>query len=134
MMQFWSDESGVLVSAEIVLLCTIVVLGLVVGLVEFQSSIVAELEDLASAFGNFDQSYKTSGFVSIGSGRFVGRAVIARTFGAAYADLPDNCDCDTVHITCNDGGEKNSLVLCNGVGTGGNAAFRGTGFSGGFAR
>ena len=124
-MQFWSDESGVLVSAEIVLLCTIVVLGLVVGLVEFQSSIVAELEDLASAFGNFDQSYKTSGFVSIGSGRFAGKGVKARTFGAAYADLPDNCDCDTVHITCNDGGEKNSLVLCNGVETG---------FSGGFAR
>ncbi|MGV2340348.1 MAG UNVERIFIED_CONTAM: hypothetical protein LVR18_42290 [Planctomycetaceae bacterium] len=37
---------------------------MVVGLAELQSAIVGELSDVASAFGNVDQSYSTSGYVS----------------------------------------------------------------------
>ena len=51
--KFWNDEAGVIVSAEIVLVATILVLGLIVGLAELQSSIVAELSDLASATIHF---------------------------------------------------------------------------------
>ncbi len=46
----WNDESGVILSAEIVLIGTILVLGMIVGLVELQCAIVAELSDLSSAF------------------------------------------------------------------------------------
>ena len=53
----WNDESGVILSAELVLVCTILVLGLLVGMVELQCAIVGELSDLASAFGNLNQSY-----------------------------------------------------------------------------
>jgi len=98
----WNDEAGVILSAELVLIGTILVLGMIVGLVELQCSIVAELSDLSSAFGNLNQSYQISGFASSkGGGQFK-----ARTYGAAYNDSRDTCDCDNnMSIVCNDPGE-----------------------------
>ena len=98
----WNDENGVILSAELVLIGTILVLGMIVGLVELQCSIVAELSDLSSAFGNLDQSYQVSGFASYkGNGR-----TKARTHGASYNDVADTCDCDeNMSIICNDPGE-----------------------------
>ena len=99
----WNDECGVILSAELVLIATILVLGMVVGLVELQCSIVAELSDLSSAFGNLDQSYQVSGFASYKSG---GRTK-ARTHGASYRDFADTCDCDgNLSIICSDPGER----------------------------
>jgi hypothetical protein len=98
----WNDEAGVILSAELVLISTILVLGLLTGLVELQCSIVAELSDLSSAFGNLDQSYNISGFgASKGGNQFK-----ARTHGAAYTDRADVCDCDAnLSIICTDPGE-----------------------------
>jgi hypothetical protein len=101
--KLWNDEAGVILSAELVLVGTILVLGMIVGLVELQCALVAELSDLSSAFGNLDQSYQVSGFASYksGSGRFK-----ARTYGASYSDQADVCDCDrNMTIVCNDNGE-----------------------------
>lgn len=98
----WNDECGVILSAELVLIATVLVLGMIVGLVELQCSIVAELSDLSSAFGNLDQSYQVSGFASYKSS---GRTK-ARTNGASYSDRADICDCDgNMSIICNDPGE-----------------------------
>ena len=99
----WHDESGVILSAELVLVCTILVLGLLVGMVELQCAIVGELSDLSSAFGNLNQSYNLSGFSSSkGAGQFS-----ARTYGAGYQDRADTCDCDAnLTIICSDAGEK----------------------------
>jgi len=98
----WNDEAGVILSAELVLVSTILVLGMIVGLVELQCSIVSELSDLSSAFGNLSQSYQLSGFASEkGEGQYK-----ARTYGAAYTDNADTCDCDhNMSIMCNDPGE-----------------------------
>lgn len=98
----WNDESGVILSAEIVLVGTILVLGMIVGLVELQCAVIGELSDLASAIGNFDQSFQLSGFASSkGGGRFK-----ARTYGASYTDNADTGDCDqNLSIICNDPGE-----------------------------
>ncbi len=99
----WNDESGVILSAEIVLIGTILVLGMIVGMVELQCAVVAELSDLSSAFGNFNQSFQTSGFGSI---KGYGGWFKARTYGAAYRDFADMCDCDqNMSIVCNDPGE-----------------------------
>lgn len=99
----WNDEAGVILSAELVLISTILVLGLLTGLVELQCSIVAELSDLSSAFGNLDQSYNISGFASSKGGK----ENKARTYGAAYTDQPDVGDCDAnLTIVCTDVGEK----------------------------
>ena len=100
----WNDESGVILSAEIVLIGTILVLGMIVGLVELQCAIVAELSDISSAIGNLDQSYMVSGMASMkGHGRWK-----ARTYGASYPDVADTCDCDfNLTLVCNDNGEVN---------------------------
>ena len=98
----WNDESGVILSAEIVLVGTILVLGMIVGLVELQCTVIGELSDLSSAFGNLDQSYQISGFASSKGGN----QFKARTFGARYTDRPDTCDCDNnLVIVCTDPGE-----------------------------
>ena len=100
---FLNDENGVIVSAEIVLVATILVLGMVVGLAELQSAIVGELSDVASAFGNVDQSFSTSGFISYKASG----GVKSRTYGASYYDNVDVCDCDSnLEIVCDDAGEK----------------------------
>ena len=106
MKTLWNDESGVILSAELVLISTILVLGMVAGLVELQCAVVAELSDLSSAFGNLDQSYQTSGFISNKNGTVCESK--ARTKGAAYRDNKDTCDCDgNFAIICADGGEEN---------------------------
>ena len=100
----WNDEAGVILSAELVLIGTILVLGMIVGLVELQCAVVAELSDLSSAFGNLSQSYETSGFQSLKVGS--ANDVKARTYGAAYSDKADACDCDAnFSIVCDDAGE-----------------------------
>jgi hypothetical protein len=102
MKTLWNDEAGVILSAELVLIGTILVLGMIVGLVELQCSIVAELSDLSSAFGNLNQSYTISGFGSSKGGK----QFKARTYGASYTDCADTCDCDqNLSIICNDPGE-----------------------------
>ncbi|MBL8811060.1 MAG: hypothetical protein JNM43_12860 [Planctomycetaceae bacterium] len=98
----WNDETGVILSAELVLIGTILVIGMIVGLVELQCAVVAELSDLSSAIGNLDQSYQVSGMASF---KQDGRTK-ARTYGASYNDFADACDCDSnMMLVCNDPGE-----------------------------
>ncbi|MFO0977132.1 MAG: hypothetical protein U0996_12090 [Planctomycetaceae bacterium] len=98
----WNDEAGVILSAELVLIGTILVIGMIVGLVELQCAVVAELSDLSSAIGNLDQSYQVSGMASYKQN---GRTK-ARTYGASYSDFADACDCDSnMMLVCNDPGE-----------------------------
>jgi hypothetical protein len=55
------DEAGFIVSAELVLISTITVIGLVVGLSEVAIGVNNELEDVGSAFGALNQSYSFAG-------------------------------------------------------------------------
>lgn len=57
----YNDEAGFIVSAELVLVSTILVLGLVVGLSEVSININNELEDVGSAFGAVNQSFAYAG-------------------------------------------------------------------------
>lgn len=88
--QLYSDEAGFIISAELVLVSTILVLGMIVGLSEVASGINQELEDVGSAFGSINQSYKTSGYN--------GHKGWQR--GSRFRDHVDDCDgeCD---ISCN---------------------------------
>ena len=78
-----NDENGFLMSAELILIGTIGVLGLVVGLSEVSFAINNELEDVASAFSSMNQSYSTSGSHSKRKGR---------GSGSGFDDERDNCD------------------------------------------
>ena len=61
MKSLFNDENGFVVSAELILVSTIVVLGLIVGLTEVRQAVSEELEDVASAIGAMNQSYSYSG-------------------------------------------------------------------------
>ena len=56
-----NDEAGFIVSAELVLISTIAVLGLVVGLSEVSLNINNELEDVGSAFSAMSQGFHVQG-------------------------------------------------------------------------
>lgn len=62
MNQLLNDEAGFIVSAELVLVATIAVLGLIVGLSEVTLNVNNELEDVGSAFSCLQQTYYTDGF------------------------------------------------------------------------
>ena len=102
--QLWRDEAGVILSAEIVLVATILVIGMIVGLVELQCAVVGELSDLGDAIGNLDQSYTISGITSMKTSG----GIKASTSGARYNDAPDECDCNSIIVcdSANSQGEK----------------------------
>lgn len=81
--RLYNDDAGFLISAELVLVATILVLGMVVGLAEVQSAVVQELEDVASAFGAVNQSFRYSGLESPKKSRWS---------GSGFNDGRDACD------------------------------------------
>ena len=119
--QFLNDEHGVILSAELVLVGTVLILGMIVGLVELQCAVVAELSDLGDAIGNVDQSYRIPGITSYKSNG----GVKAQTAGAAFNDRPDAGDCNSI-ITCDNavGGDEKSSLSGGGFGTAGSYGHR----------
>ncbi|MGE3999669.1 MAG: hypothetical protein AB7I48_05590, partial [Planctomycetaceae bacterium] len=51
------DETGFIVSAELVLISTLLVVGLVTGLQAIQASAVGEMKDIATSVRALNQSY-----------------------------------------------------------------------------
>jgi hypothetical protein len=99
-----NDENGFVVSAELVLVGTICVLGMIVGLTELSYGVNEELEDLGSAIGGINQTY----YFTLGSGK-KGEVV-----GSTNLDFQDECD-NSCDITCNSPaqGEKGSYSSYN---------------------
>ena len=91
----WNDEAGFIISAELVLVATILVIGLIVGLSEVQHAVVSELNDVADAIGELNQCYSFSGFSKRDKGR-----VHADTFGSDFLDTQDDCDNNQCDIAC----------------------------------
>lgn len=91
-----SDECGFIVSAELVLVATIVVIGLVVGLSEVQHALNAELNDVADAIGSLNQSYFYSGFSAYKEGGGAKSSVS----GSSFLDTRDDCDNNQCDISC----------------------------------
>ena len=84
---FWNDEHGFLISAELVLVATVLVLGMIVGLVELESAIVHELDDVACAFGSINQSFSFPGLNTHKGCHTIFSA------GSSFTDFRDECDC-----------------------------------------
>jgi hypothetical protein len=56
------DDSGLVLSAELIIIVTIVVLGLIVGLAHVQNAVVTEMQGTAAALSSLNQSYGFTGF------------------------------------------------------------------------
>jgi hypothetical protein len=80
--KLWNDEVGALLSAEFVLLATILVLGAIVGLKAVQEAIVTELADVGQAIAEVNQSYTWSSTTGH----------TAATAGSTWLDSGDFCD------------------------------------------
>jgi Flp pilus assembly pilin Flp len=94
--QLLNDEAGFIVSAELVLVATILVLGMIVGLSQVQHAVVEELNDVAHAIGALNQSYEYTGF----SSEKANGAIKAVTFGSSFEDHQDTCDLNCNAIAC----------------------------------
>jgi len=100
--KLWNDEAGAVLSAELVMVATILVIGMTVGLSAVRNSVVTELADLGQAISNIDQSYSYSNVAGHHS----------NSAGSRFRDAQDFCD----------GGRGNSInntnskcvVVCGG--------------------
>jgi hypothetical protein len=82
----WNDERGFIVSAELVLIATILVIGLIVGMVSLRNQIVQELADVGQAIGSLSQSYCFAGVLGVCRDH-----PYAWTDGTCHIDLIDFC-------------------------------------------
>ena len=80
--QLWADEAGAIISAELILVVTILVLGMVVGLTTLRDQVIQELGDVALAIASINQSFSFSGATGHHSS----------TAGSIFVDLLDDCD------------------------------------------
>ena len=79
--KLWNDEMGVIISAELVLVMTILVIGVITGLASVRDAVVTELADVGAAIGNMDQSFTIGGVV----------AHSAATTNSVFLDTIDFC-------------------------------------------
>ena len=80
----WRDESGFVVTSELLIIVTIAVIGLIVGYVAIRDALVQELGDIAAAIGALDQSYSYNGVSNSCSAAF--------SRGSSFTDAIDACD------------------------------------------
>ncbi|MDA0832376.1 MAG: hypothetical protein O2955_08480 [Planctomycetota bacterium] len=96
--KLWNDEAGFIVSAELVLVATILVIGMIVGLSEVQHAVVQELGDVGEAIGSVNQSYGYTGFSAKKSGLKGG--IKSFTAGSLFNDITDDCDNNQCDLAC----------------------------------
>lgn len=80
--RLWSDEAGFVVSTELALVATILVIGLIVGLTSIRDQVVQELADIAGMVSQLNQSYSFSAITGHHS----------TTAGSFGVDRVDSCD------------------------------------------
>ena len=76
--KLWRDETGVLLSAEAVVVGTVAVVGLTTGLTVVAKSVNEELQDVAFAIRSLDQSYSIPAIEGCG----------AKTAGSSFQQEP----------------------------------------------
>ncbi len=103
--RLWADEAGFVVSSELVLIATVMVIGLLVGMTTVRDQVVQELADVADAVSEIDQSYSYSSVIGHTSS----------TAGSIFTDTEDDCDVDGNNNS--DSGNSAQCILIN-AGTG----------------
>ena len=61
LMKLWNDDAGALIAMEFLFVATILVIGIIVGLVNLRGAINAELSELANAILALSEGYTISG-------------------------------------------------------------------------
>lgn len=102
--QFWHDQAGFIISAELVLISTVLVIGLVTGLTCLRNAVNDELSDVACAISSLDQSYCYTGFHSykdkcscVTKARTAGSTNVRATYEEELSYVEDAVPCETTH-------------------------------------
>jgi len=88
-----NDEAGFIVSAELVLIFTLVFCAVAVGIAVVRDALVQELGDVAEAIGALNQSYN---YRAISAPLNTDGGFHAQCSGSGFNDLADFCDCDGI--------------------------------------
>lgn len=80
--QLWLDDHGVMSSAELILISTLLLIGSIVGLTTLRDQVVQEFGDMGMAVAEINQSY-TVDPVDLGGG--------VTAPGSSFEDLSDFC-------------------------------------------
>lgn len=89
--QMARKQGGFIMTTELVLLVTVMVVGMIVGLVSMRDSVNAEMEDVAEAIGALDQSYSFDGIQNVQETAFID--------GSIFTDAQDVNAGDTTGFT-----------------------------------
>lgn len=105
--RLWNDQDGAILSAEVVVVASVLVIGVIVGLSAVRDAVVSELADVAQAIGNLNQSYSLGGIQGHHS----------YSVGGSFHDLFDFCD--TADATASAQSSKcvsicSAVAICNG--------------------
>ena len=101
--RLWNDEAGFIVSAELVLVATILVIGMIVGLVVIRNQVVQELVDVGEAIGSLSQTYGFGGIYKVDC---------AMTDGSYWTDYQDFCQShDPGHPNAENGKTAGMVVI-----------------------
>jgi len=94
--RLWNDDAGFIVSTELALITTILVIGMVVGLTSIRDQVVQELADIGGMISQLNQSYSFSAITGHHSS----------TAGSFGVDLVDSCD-----VSCGDASGVGALCV-----------------------
>lgn len=100
------DESGFLISAEILVIFTLIFCAAVVGFAVIRDSLVHEMHDVSEAIGAVSQSYNVTGLRKARSNG----DYHARCSGFGFNDRADNCDCKGITLTSVAGKDDPSVL------------------------
>ena len=97
-----NKKAGFVVTSELLLITTILVIGLIAGWVTVRNSVNADLEDFAESIGDLDQSYAFNGVLNDNNS--------ASTSGSLFVDAPDSNAQDSLDGNVNGGAEEWTFV------------------------
>lgn len=83
--RLWSDDAGFVVSTELVLVATILVVGVTIGQATLRDAVISELADTADMINNINQSYSYSSVTGHSSS----------VAGSSMNDVEDFCETGT---------------------------------------
>ena len=95
--RLWADDAGFVVSTELVLASTLLVIGITVGQVTLRDAVISEIADTASAINDINQSYSYTSVTGHSSS----------VAGSSFTDATDFCDPTTA-----EGAQGNGTGAC----------------------
>lgn len=91
-----SDENGFIVSSELILIATILVIALVVGLQTVRDAVLQELGDVGAAIGAISQDYSYTG--ATGSSSTINGSFYVDATDSGESSVANNRNCLAVFV------------------------------------